>query len=137
MTRMQDAVATAAQGLIGVRFRPQGRDPAYGLDCIGVVAMALAGAGHPVAVPDDYAQRGGDPNRIAKAMDAAELRRIDDGTRRPGDILLMQAGPRQLHMAVQTADGTVHADAARRRVVETPGAPLWPLLGVWRIEEAG
>lgn len=137
MTSMQDAVATAAQGLIGVRFRPQGRDPTYGLDCVGVAVVALARAGHSRSVPDDYAQRGGDPNRILEAMRASGLQRIDDGTRRPGDILLMHAGPLQLHLAVQTTDGTVHADAGLRRVVETPGAPPWPLLGIWRIEEAG
>jgi cell wall-associated NlpC family hydrolase len=134
---MQDTIAAAARDLIGVRFRPQGRDPAYGLDCVGVVAVAMARAGCPVAVPGDYAQRGGDPNRIARALGTAGLRRIDDGIRRPGDILLMQAGPLQLHLAVQTVDGTVHADAALRRIVEAPGAPRWPVLGIWRIEEAG
>ncbi|MDB5689319.1 MAG: hypothetical protein JWL91_1195 [Sphingomonas bacterium] len=137
MMRMRDAVASAAQGLIGVRFRPQGRDPAYGLDCVGVVVVALTRAGYPVIVEGDYALRGSNPAQISEAMDAARLRRIDDAQRAPGDILLMQAGPLQLHLGILTDAGTIHADAGLRRVVETPGMPRWPVLGIWRCEEVG
>lgn len=38
----------------------------------------------------------------------------------------------QLHLAVRTKQGFVHAHAGIRRVVETPGEPQWPLLGAYR-----
>lgn len=56
------------------------------------------------------------------------------GTAAPGDVLLMAVGPGQGHLGIRTAAGFVHADAALRRVVERPGLPPWPLIGVWRME---
>ena len=50
-----------------------------------------------------------------------------------GDVLLMAAGPGQIHLGIRTAGGFVHADAGLRRVVERPGMPPWPLTGVWRM----
>ena len=35
------AIAAAARALVGVPFRLQGRDPALGLDCVGLVGAAL------------------------------------------------------------------------------------------------
>ena len=49
-----------------------------------------------------------------------------------GDVLLALAGPGQLHLAIWTGDGVIHADAMLRRVVERPGAPPWPVVSVWR-----
>jgi hypothetical protein len=46
--------------------------------------------------------------------------------------MLMRVSDDQLHLGVRTADGFVHAHAGLRRVVETPGAPQWPVLGVYR-----
>jgi hypothetical protein len=53
-------------------------------------------------------------------------------TLKPGDILLLNAGPAQLHLGIWTGAGLIHADAALRRVVETPGLPRWPILSIWR-----
>ena len=33
-------IARRARSLVGVRFRPQGRDPMLGLDCVGAAAAA-------------------------------------------------------------------------------------------------
>ncbi len=137
MPTTQHAVVSAARRLIGVRFRPQGRDPDYGLDCVGVVLAALAGAGKPVRAPQPYALRGGNPQHVADALRSAGLTQIGDGEGRAGDILLMQAGPMQLHLGIRTSDGIVHADAGLRRVVEAPGAPRWPIMGTWRTGELG
>lgn len=135
MTIPAEAIAAAARTLVGARFRPQGRDPAIGLDCIGVVAVAFARAGITVDAPGDYPQRGGDPARIAARIDAAGLRRVAPAKAVAGDVLLLAAGPAQLHVAVLTATGFVHADAGLRRVVETPGRPQWPAIGAWRAGE--
>lgn len=122
------AIAAAAVALVGVRFRLHGRDPATGLDCVGV---AMAAAGYEARAPTGYALRGGDGAGFAAMLDAAGLRRV--AAAGPGDVMLIAAGPAQYHLAVKTGRGFVHADAGLRRVVETPGAPSWPVLGVWRV----
>ena len=120
------AVAAAALATVGARFRLHGRDVEHGLDCVGVVALALRGGGYRGAVPTGYGLRGGDP---AAVLDAALVR--CDGMA-AGDVLLMATGPGQRHLAVRTARGFVHADAGLRRVVERPGAS-WPVIGAWRM----
>lgn len=125
--RRGTAAAEAARALVGAPFRLHGRDPATGLDCVGVAACALGGA-----APRDYAVRTGDADRAATWIAAAGLARVAEG--RPGDVVLMRTGPGQLHLGVLTASGMVHADAALRRVVERPGPPAWPVLGCFRGE---
>jgi cell wall-associated NlpC family hydrolase len=132
MQTIGQAVAEAGRALVGVRFRPQGRDPAFGLDCVGFAAAALEGAGIRVPVPPSYAQRGGDRAGVAAQVDAVGLCRIDPASAAEGDLLLMETGPAQYHLAVRTHAGFVHADAGLRRVVEVPGLPRWPLICAWR-----
>lgn len=123
-------IARVARGCIGVRFRPQGRDPGHGLDCAGLAGLAFGRAG----LPRDYALRGGDGGAIAAAVAAFGLRSIDADEAGEGDLLLLETGVRQFHLAVLTHGGFVHADARLRRVVETPGWPHWPVLAAWREE---
>lgn len=126
------AVALAAEALVGVRFRLHGRDPRWGLDCIGLVAAALEGAGVAARPPRTYGLRN------AGTHDAAALARRSglipaQGAAMPGDILLVRAGPAQVHLlVVSTAGGFIHAHAGLRRVVASPGAPTWPVLHRWR-----
>jgi hypothetical protein len=127
-----DHVAAAARALVGTRFRLHGRDPATGLDCVGLVAAALAGAGWEGRVPSGYPLRGGEAGRIAALLDR-DLARTSGA--RPGCVALAMPGAGQFHLLVMTAQGFVHADAGLRRVVERPGAPPWPLFGFWCIEE--
>ena len=118
------AVVARARACLGARFRPQGRDPVLGLDCVG-----LAGVAFQVAVPGGYARRSADLGRVQAAIMAAEL---EPGAMAPGALLLCATGPGQLHLAIVTDTGFVHADAMAGRVVERPGAPPWPVLGAWR-----
>ena len=118
--------AARARSAIGARFRLHGRDPASGLDCVGLAAFAL---GHD-AVPSGYALRSGDAARVGDVAEAMGLRRV--ANRAAGDLLLLAAGPGQLHLAIDSGDGIIHADALLRRVVERPGAIPWPVLGRWR-----
>ena len=125
-----ERVAAAAQELVGARFRLHGRDPATGLDCVGVALLALErGAGRRVALPA-YALR--TATTTLPTMD--DLTTCDGAA--AGDVLLCRVGPGQLHVTVRTETGVVHADAALRRVVERPGAVPWPILSAWRIGEA-
>ncbi|WP_308517468.1 peptidoglycan endopeptidase [Sphingomonas flavescens] len=120
--------AARAQALVGARFRPQGRG-AEGFDCIGVVAAAFSIPAGQVRA--DYSLRAQDLSKV-KAGLLHQFRRVGADAMQPGDVLLLQPGSRQFHLAVRTARGFVHAHAALRRVVEVPGLPEWPLLGVFR-----
>jgi hypothetical protein len=115
--------------MVGVRFRPQGRDR-DGVDCVGLAAVALHAGGFAGAVPCGYRLRGGEPGAVMAMLDAV-LARVDD--ERPGDVLLCAAGPGQVHLAIGVKAGIVHADAGIGRVVERPGAVPWPVLGRWRL----
>jgi hypothetical protein len=44
----------------------------------------------------------------------------------------MEPAAEQLHLAVLTDAGFVHAHAGLRRVVETAGMPEWPVIGIYR-----
>ena len=126
------AVADAAVAVVGARFRLHGRDPATGLDCVGLAAWALRGGGWVGEVPTGYRLRGGEAAALA-VLDAG-LARADGCA--VGDVLLMRTGPGQLHLGVWTDAGLVHADAGLRRVVLRPGAVAWPVLGGWRLERS-
>jgi hypothetical protein len=132
MTRRDRAVVAAARGAIGARFRVQGRDPAFGLDCVGVVAVALRGAGYAGAIPADYALRGGSVTEIV-AQFAAEF--VRSMTASSGGVALFDTGCAQWHLAVIVPGGIVHADAMLRRVVERPGPPPWALVGCWHLQD--
>lgn len=118
-------IADAAVAAVGTRFRLHGRG-ADGLDCVGLVALALRAGGYLGEVPSGYSLRGGDWGLLDRM-----LVRVDEAE--AGDVLLMAAGPGQVHLGIRTVGGFVHADAGLRRVVERPGMPPWPLIGVWRM----
>lgn len=125
------AILAEARAVLGVRYRPQGRSPDHGLDCIGVAALAARAGGFRGAIPADYPVRGGDAATLLARFDASGLRRTDAAA--PGDLALFATGPGQCHLVVLTPGGIIHADAALRRVVARPGPPPWPLLGCWRV----
>jgi murein DD-endopeptidase / murein LD-carboxypeptidase len=115
-----------ARSLVGCAFRLHGRDPATGLDCVGVAALVFGVAD----IPHGYSVRTADGAGVAALVDAAGLRRV---RRDPvqGDLVLVKSGPVQCHLVVMTDAGFVHADAGIGRVVETPGMLPWPVLAVW------
>ncbi len=117
-----------ARGAIGARFRLHGRCVPHGLDCVG-----LAGLAYGIAVPRGYALRGGSVAQVADAAAGVGLMRVDAA--RPGDLVLFDAGAGQLHLAIASEDGVIHADAALRRVAARPGVPPWPELARWRFKE--
>jgi hypothetical protein len=116
---------------VGTRFRPQGREPELGLDCVGLAGCAAGIPAHEL--PRDYALRseaGEAAMRFAMAGRIGTVKRKAAGE---GDILLVRCGPGQHHLVVLVAGGFVHADAGLRRVVEVPGAVPWPVLAAWRV----
>lgn len=120
--------AARARALVGTRFRAQGRGEG-GLDCVGVVLATYEIA--PSTIRQDYALRGDHLKEVQGRLDT-HFRRIAAAQLRGGDLMLTESGSRQLHLAVRTEDGFVHAHAGIRRVVESPGMPEWPILGLYR-----
>jgi murein DD-endopeptidase / murein LD-carboxypeptidase len=123
-----EEVIASARRCVGARFRAQGRDPRTGLDCVGVAAVAL----DKDVPPARYGLRGDHGRMIAQVADAMGLRPIFPGETQWGDLLIVEAGPGQVHMVILTSVGFIHADARLRKVVEVPGRPPWPVLAVWR-----
>jgi cell wall-associated NlpC family hydrolase len=120
----------AARAVVGVRFRLHGRD-CNGLDCVGLAALAMRAEGFAGEIPRGYAMRGGRPGEVRAAIEAAGFAASDAA----GDLMLLRTGPGQLHFAISTGGGLIHADAMLRRVVERPDVP-WPVIGRWRLKEA-
>jgi hypothetical protein len=117
-----------ARALVATPFRLQGRGTG-GLDCIGVALTTfdLPSGG----TRRDYRLRGRYEGELREVL-SMHFRRVPRTQLRSGDLLLMRVASDQLHLGVRTAAGFVHAHAGLRRVVETPGLPEWPVLGVYR-----
>jgi cell wall-associated NlpC family hydrolase len=135
MSRHGDELAARARTLVGTRFRPQGRDPRHGLDCVGTAAAA-AGV-PPGRVRRDYAMRGETLAAIEADLAAFGCREVAASDTEPGDIIVCESGPAQWHLLIATATGFVHADAGLGLVVERLFPVRWPIAGVWRSEEDG
>ena len=121
--------AARARALVGVPFRAQGRDPARGLDCVGLALAACLLPGRLVRC--DYRLRGDHRGELTREL-LRHFRRVSRRQRRVGDLILMTVAENQMHLGLLTDRGFVHADARLRRVVETPGGPEWPVIGTYR-----
>ena len=53
----REAFAAAAESLHGAPFRLHGRDAEKGVDCVGLVALALERCGRAVVAPEGYTLR--------------------------------------------------------------------------------
>jgi cell wall-associated NlpC family hydrolase len=127
------ALAMAAESLAGVPFRFRGRDPRSGVDCVGLVAAALAKLGLPVQPLPSYSMRQQNFAAQLGCAAAAGFDEISDALA-PGDLLLVRPGPAQVHLGiVSAAGGLVHAHAGLGKVVVTPPPLLWPVERRWRL----
>lgn len=135
MSARREALAAAAEALVGVAFRLHGRDPARGLDCVGLVAAALRAVGREPFPPAGYGLR----QHALGGHLAAAARSGLEPTFAPlaaGDVVLVHAGPAQHHLLVTTRrGGFVHAHAGLRRVVISPPPLPWPHLRRWRLKD--
>jgi len=127
-------MADRALALCGTRFRLHGRDPQYGLDCIGLIDQCLRYAGIEASIPTGYAIRFVRQDIIEEAIDRAGLHRLTAGSpEQDGDLVLVRPSPIQYHFLVQVPGGFVHADAGQRAVrFCKPPAP-WPVCNTYRL----
>lgn len=128
------ALADAALAQIGCAFRLHGRDPATGLDCVGLLTNALANVGaHPVA-PLGYGLRNVNVEQWLPLAQRSGLVPAS-GPIRAGDVLLIALAYGQHHIAIAAdAVNVVHAHAGLRRVVLQPCDPAWHIGAKWRLE---
>lgn len=124
-------IAAEALALVGLSFRLRGRSPETGLDCVGLVLVAAERAGLRVSEPPGYRLHGTSRARAEAMLLRNGLAPVDHET--PGDILLVESGPLQLHLMVRAGRGHVHAHAGLGRVVLMPAPAPWPVLGIWRV----
>lgn len=134
MSSAARAFAAAAEGFVGTPFRFRGRDAPTGLDCVGLVAAALRKAGRTVPAVPAYSMRQGDFGaQLGSALLAGFVEA--DGAAEAGDLLLVRAGPGQIHLLiVGTGRGLIHAHAGLGRVVATPPPCPWPVERHWRLQ---
>lgn len=129
MSIRADEVVKRARAVVGSPFRPQGREPRIGLDCVGLILSAFDISQETVR--RDYRLRGGHRLEVEAAL-MQRFGRISLDKSRPGDVLLCAIASDQVHLAISCGASFVHADARLRRVVETPGKPPWPIIGAYR-----
>lgn len=114
---MIDEFIAAARECLGVPFRHQGRDPATGLDCAGLLCHAAEQVGLPYADVRGYGRTpaGG---MLAETVAAQPCLRRVSRAPRPGDVLLMKFRTDPQHLALCTDVGILHAYEGVGRVVE-------------------
>lgn len=128
-----EALAEAGRALIGCRFRLHGRDPATGLDCVGLVSAALAAAGGRPVPPSGYGLRN---LEIAQWLPLARRSGLvsTEAPTRAGDVLLIALAHCQHHLVIAADPASViHAHAGLRRVVLQPLDPAWQVHARWRL----
>lgn len=125
-------IYAAALALVGTRFRLHGRDPATGLDCIGLAVAAFGRAGCTLTAPVGYGLRNLSINAFLSSAVQPGLEPVS-GPAQPGDLQLVQPGPAQHHLLIAGPDGSaVHAHAGLGRVVHSPAPLVWPVIAHWR-----
>ena len=124
------SIAAAAYGLVGTPYRLHGRDPATGLDCVGLVLAAARVAGVMLDAPQRYSLRTADISACLAWFEQPGLALLAPHTAPcPGDIAAVRPSHTQLHLMIFAGSGLVHAHAGLRRTVMTPLPAPWP---VWR-----
>ena len=130
---MNRSLAAAAATLIGVPFRLHGRDPATGLDCVGLVAEAMRRTGSVPAVPAGYRLRAMTVHAMLPFAEANGFEPISLAELGPSDVILAMVNPVQPHLLVCTEGGFIHAHSGLGRVTFMPGGLPWAVAGAWRL----
>ncbi len=130
-----DLMMAAARNCLGTPFHHQGRQAGVGLDCIGLVIIALRAAGVTVTDRTDYGRRP-DGNSLSDALLAHGASVADDIN--AGDVLLFRYDGHPQHVALATnVNNMIHSFAPAEKVVETSIGDYWRrrLVGIYRFQK--
>lgn len=131
---LKDEFVEAARSYVGVPYHHQGRNRTRGLDCAGLLVVALQDLGFDIKDIEGYPRL---PN-------SESLRKIVEenlGNPKPistmgkGDVLLMRFSEQPQHLAVHAGDTIIHAYSKKKQVVEHRFADIWQkrVVGVYSI----
>ena len=100
-----------ALALLGVPFRPQGRDPEIGLDCVGVVLWVFQ---IKEADAPRYRLSDGDWEQVLRAV-GRWFEPVIGGKACSGDLVVFRLS-RSFHFGVISGSNLIHADLAVGKV---------------------
>ncbi|PEQ14122.1 hypothetical protein B2G71_00415 [Novosphingobium sp. PC22D] len=127
------ALAIAARSFVGTPFRLHGRDPAIGLDCVGLLDAALRAIGATPKLPSRYALRTlriDGLDEMARSSGFAPCQ----GPAAAGDVVIVRPWCCQHHLMIaDPAVAFVHAHAGLRRIVVGPVPVEWPIAARFRL----
>ena len=132
---MSSAVTTmivAARHCLGTPFHHQGRLPGVGLDCIGLIVVALRATGMQVHDRSDYGRRPDGHSLVAALLKQGAVKSTVIAA---GDVLLFRYDGQPQHAALATGPDTlIHSFAPAGAVVETAIGLYWRrrLTGIYR-----
>ncbi len=128
-----EGLAEAAIRFIGCQFRLHGRDPRFGLDCVGLVYASLQAIGRQPVLPNGYRLRNPSFSRFTKFASLNGFHPLQGPVGR-GDLLLSCPGPGQFHLMISDGPaGVIHAHAGLRRIVRSPPPDSLHIIERWRL----
>lgn len=131
----------AARTFLGVKFRHQGRNPAIGIDCIGLLVCSAALCGLPQVAGDSTAY-GKDPfdGLLEGHLRALFGPPLPPSDMQPGDIaaIAFEGAIRHVGVVAEHADGLalIHTNFRLRRVTEARIDDTWRerIKAVYRVQ---
>jgi len=115
-------IVAVARDCIDAPFRVQGRHPATGLDCIGLIVWV--GRQLDIVLEDrrDYTLSSASEPLVAGLLGAGLLPSPDPVQ---GDVVLFRFDAQRRHLGIASDTGLIHAHAGLRRVCEHRLEPDW------------
>jgi len=106
-----------ARSCVGSPFRHQGRNPAFGLDCVGLIVYVAKSVGLIPFDPLDY-KRIPVKSAISSHAHIAGFPLRSKSDISPGNIVILKFGKYLEHAAILSDRGIIHACEKYGRVVE-------------------
>ena len=128
------AMVACARACLGTPFHHQGRCAGAGLDCIGLIVLAMRSAALEVQDSTDYGSRPDGVSLVA-ALEAHGWEKVE-GSIEAGDVLLFRYDHQPQHVGLATSSRSlIHSFAPAGKVVETTLGMYWlhRLVGVYRL----
>tara|TARA_R110002096_G_scaffold93211_13_gene210413 strand:- start:956 stop:1390 length:435 start_codon:yes stop_codon:yes gene_type:complete len=111
------SIFLAARACVGCPFRHQGRIPATGLDCVGLIVHVATALRLGYFDRRDYRKIPG-RRAISRTAEQAGFRPVAVSDRRAGDVVILRFGRTLEHAGILSDRGLIHACEKFGRVVE-------------------